>query len=160
MLRDIREPEPVRGIGAEHALHVVVEHGRAGLLALPASPTLRGREDPGLRAQFPRRPPAHPPARPPGLVSEVPVAERRVVVVRVMQGVDPVRTEHVGVADGVASPPVVGLSCELQDPTRHRHGDPRFGELSNERVHHFGEPPSFRFACDRYAAALFRRRFG
>ena len=45
-LRDIGEPEPVRGIGAERPLHVIVEYGRSGLLALPASPALRGREDP------------------------------------------------------------------------------------------------------------------
>ena len=70
-----------------------------------------------------------------------------------MQGVDPVRTEHVRVTDRVVSPPVVGLAGELEDPTRHRHGDPRVGELSNERVRHFGEPPRRRIACDRYAAA-------
>src|SRR5690606_616497 len=66
MLRDIRQPDPVRDVGTEDALDVVVEHGRAGLLALPPPPALRGREDPGLRAQFPRRSPAHPPPGPSG----------------------------------------------------------------------------------------------
>ncbi len=159
VLGDVGEPDPVRGIGPEDALHVVVEHGWAGLLALPTSPALRGREDPGLRAQLPRRPPAHPPPRPTGFVGKVSIPERRVVVMRVMQRVDPIRAEHVRVPDRDVAPPVVGLSCELEDPTRHRHGNPRFGELSNERVRHFGEPPRRRFACDRYAAARRRTSF-
>ena len=42
VLRDIREPQPVGRVGAEHALDVVVEHGRPGLLPFPTSPALRG----------------------------------------------------------------------------------------------------------------------
>ena len=159
MLRDVREPEPVRGIGAEDPLHMVIEYRRARLLALAAPAALRGREDPSLRAQLPRRPTAHPPPRTPRLISQVAVPERRVVMVRVTQCVDPMRAEHVRVPDRVASPPVVGLSCELEDPARHRHGNPRLGELRYERVRHFGEPPSFRFACDRYAAARLSTSF-
>lgn len=153
VLRDVGEPEPVRRISAEHPLDMVVEHGRPGLLALPASPPLRRGEDPSLRAQLPRRPPAHPPPRSTSFVGEVSVAERRVSMVRVMQRVDPIRAEHIGVPDRVVSPPVVGLAGELEDPARHRHGNPRVGELRYERVRHFGEPPRRRFACDRYAAA-------
>ena len=50
---------------------------------------------------------------------------------------------------GSVEPPVVGLAGELEDPARHRDGDPVGGQLADERVHHF---PG-RFACDRYAAA-------
>jgi len=125
VLGDVGEPDPVRGIGPEDALHVVVEHGWAGLLALPAPAALRGGEDPSLRAQLPRRPATHPPPCAACFVSEVSVTERRVVLMRVVEGVDPIRAEDVRVADRVIAPPVVGLSCELQDPARHRDGDPR-----------------------------------
>jgi len=84
MLGDVGQPEPVRRVGTEHPLHVVVEHGRPGLLALPSPSALRGRENPGLRAQLPRGPSAHPPTRSAGFVGEVSVSEGRVVVVGVV----------------------------------------------------------------------------
>ena len=77
----------------------------------------------------------------------------------VVERVDPIRAKNVRVADRGVAPSVVGLAGELEDPARHRHGDPRIGELSYERVRHFGEPPSLRFACDRYAAARRRTSF-
>ena len=122
MFRDVREPEPVRRIGTEYPLHVVVEHGRAGLLALAPPAALRGREDPGLRAQLPRRPATHPPASPARLVGQVSVAERRVLVVRIVQRIDPIGAEHIRVPDRVASPPVVGLAGELKGLLGHSVG--------------------------------------
>ena len=56
---------------------------------------------------------------------------------------------QLGVGDRAREPAVVGLASELEDPARHRDGDPVGGQLADERVHHF---PG-RFACDRYAAA-------
>jgi len=47
--------------------------------------------------------------------------------------------------DRVGQPPVVGLSCELEDPARDRDGDPVGGELVHERV----EPFPGRFAWDK-----------
>src|SRR5690606_31886668 len=88
-----------------------------GLLPLPAPAALRGRENPRLRAQLPRRPPAHPPPCAACFVSEVAVTERRIVLMRVVEGVDPIRAEHVRVADRVVAPPVVGLRASLR--TRH-----------------------------------------
>lgn len=41
MLRDIRKPDPVRGVGAELPLHVIIEHRWPGFLALPAPAALR-----------------------------------------------------------------------------------------------------------------------
>lgn len=99
VLSDIRQPNPVRGVGTELSLDVVIEYRRAGLLPFAAAAALRGREDPRLRAQLPRRPPTHPPPRSPGLVGQVSVSERRVVMVRVVQRVDPVRAEHVRIRD-------------------------------------------------------------
>jgi hypothetical protein len=43
----------------------------------------------------------------------------------------------------------VGLAGDLEDPARHRDGDPVTGKLTDERVHHFGG----RFVWDRSAAA-------
>src|SRR3546814_4714311 len=56
---------------------------------------------------------------------------------------------ELAVTHRLIDPPVVGLAGDLEDPARHRNGDPVVGELSDERVHHF---PG-RFACDKYAAA-------
>jgi hypothetical protein len=84
-------------------------------------------------------------ARLAGLVGEEPVAELGVVAVGVEQHVGQVRGVELGVADRAGEPPVVGLAGELEDPARHRDGDPVGGKLADERVHHF---PG-RFACDR-----------
>ena len=75
--------------------------------------------------------------------------ELGVIAVRVEQRVRAICLHHLAGGDGVRQPPVVGLAGELEHPTRHRHRDPRGGELSHERV----EPFPGRFACDRYAAA-------
>lgn len=49
-----------------------------------------------------------------------------------MEGADSMRPNHVGIADGIVAPPVVVLAGELENPARHRPGNPRVGELSNE----------------------------
>ncbi len=68
---------------------------------------------------------------------------------RVEQRVRQVRLVPLGIRHRTSEPPVIGLASELEDPTRHRDGNPVRSELAHERVHHF---PG-RFACDRYAAA-------
>src|SRR5699024_1883256 len=87
--------------------------------------------------------------------SQVPVPELRVITVGIEQGVGPIRLIHLSFRDRRCQPSVVRLAGELQDPARHRHGDPIGGELSHERV----EPFDGRFACDRYAAARRRTSF-
>ena len=71
--------------------------------------------------------------------------------------------EHVRVRTGSVRtrrpPPMFRRAGEFQNPAQHRHGDPQVGELRNERVGHFEQPPSFRFARDRYAAARRRTSF-
>jgi hypothetical protein len=69
--------------------------------------------------------------------------------VGVEQGVGPTRLKVFGVGDGFGQPAVVGLAGELEDPARHRDGDPVGGELFHERV----KPFPGRLDCDRYAAA-------
>lgn len=89
------------------------------------------------------------------LVCEEPMPELGVVAVRVEQRVRTIRLHHLARGDRVGQPPVVGLTRELEDPTRHRHRDPCSGELNHERV----EPFPGRFACDKYAAARRRTSF-
>lgn len=62
------------------------------------------------------------------------MAELRIVAVSVEQRVREVRLPELTHADGCGEPSVVGLSGELEDPARHRHGHPVGGELTHERV--------------------------
>ena len=80
-----------------------------------------------------------------GLVGQELVAELRVVTVGVEQRVGQVRLLELPGGHRTRPSPVVGLSCEREDPTRHRDGDTVGGELTHERV----EPFPGRFACDR-----------
>src|SRR5699024_697928 len=90
-----------------------------------------------------------------GFVGEVPVPELGIIAVGIEERIGPICLNDDCFRDGCCQPPVVGLAGELQDPARHRHGDPVDGELSHERV----EPFDGRFACDRYAAARRRTSF-
>ena len=80
-----------------------------------------------------------------GLVGQQPVAVLRVVEVGVEHGVGQVGLGQFPWPDWRGEPAVVGLARQLQDPARHRDGDPVDGQLTDERVHHF---PG-RLACDR-----------
>lgn len=82
-------------------------------------------------------------------MSQEPVAEGRVLGMSVVQRVDPVSLNPLSVTHRTLAPAVVGLTSELEDPARDRDGDPVLGQLADERVHHFAEPPIFRLACDR-----------
>lgn len=72
-----------------------------------------------------------------GLIRQVPVAELGVVAMGVEQRVGQVRLGQVGVGDRGGEPAVLGLAGELEDPARHRDGDPVGGQLTDERVFHF-----------------------
>ena len=52
---------------------------------------------------------------------------------------------ELAVGEGLVEPAVVLLATEVEDPARHRDGDPVGGQLADEREHHF---PG-RFAWDR-----------
>ena len=80
-----------------------------------------------------------------GLVGEEAIAELGVIAVSVEEGVRPVGLDEFGVGHGGDEPAVIGLAGELQDPQRHRDGDPVGGELTHERV----EPFPGRFAWER-----------
>ena len=92
-----------------------------------------------LRADPPRGPVAHALPGLTGLVGQQPVPELGVVAVGVKQRVRAVGGRQHGRGDRFLQPPVVRLASDLQHPARHRDGDPVDGQLTDERVHHFGE---------------------
>src|SRR6218665_3499615 len=67
-----------------------------------------------------------------GLVGEEPMPELGIVPVGVEERVRAIRLHHLARHDGVGPPPVVGLTRELEYPTRHRHRNPCSGELTHE----------------------------
>src|SRR5699024_9609922 len=127
----------------------IIMDRRARPLALLGLGLAEGGEPSVVRAQPPRRAHGHGLAASIGLISQIPVAELRIVLMRIEQRVGPIRLGQFGIGDRTAQPAVVGLAGELEHPARHRYGNPVGGELSYERV----EPFDGRFACDRYAAA-------
>lgn len=72
-----------------------------------------------------------------GFVGEEPIPELRVVAVRVEQCVRPIRLIQVPLTHGVTQPAVIRLASKLQNPARHRDGNPVHGELAYERVEPF-----------------------
>jgi hypothetical protein len=72
------------------------------------------------------------------LIGDEPVAERGIVGVDVVGGVDQVRVVPVTLTDRIGQPLVVGLCGEAQHPAGHRHRDVLGGEFTDQRVDHFG----------------------
>jgi hypothetical protein len=72
------------------------------------------------------------------LVSQKAIPELGVVVVGVEEGVGQVGLFELTGRDRKCQPAVVVLADEFEHPTRHRDGDAVIGQLSDERVHHFG----------------------
>jgi hypothetical protein len=68
---------------------------------------------------------------------------------RIEEGVGAIRLRQLCIGNRVPDPAIVGLAGELENPARHRDGNPISGELLHERV----EPFPGRCACDRYAVA-------
>lgn len=126
----------------------VIVHRRAGLAGLALLLVVR-RGDPSDRTQS-----LHPvlPGRDTGvgeLISEEPVAQRRLVAVDLMWGVDDVGIIPVPLAHRTLERLVVPLRRKTQDPARHRDRHPNTGtgrgHLTDEREDYF---PG-RLACDR-----------
>jgi len=72
-----------------------------------------------------------------GFVSEEPIPKLGVIPMGIKQRVSPIRLGNITLRNRTLHPPVIRLTSKVQDPARHRHGNPVSGELSNERVHHF-----------------------
>ncbi len=71
----------------------------------------------------------------PRFVEQEPVADLGVIAVGVEQRILTGGRDKFGVGDRVREPAVVGLASDLEDPARHRDGDPVDGQLADERVH-------------------------
>jgi hypothetical protein len=146
VLGDVRDPDLVRGIGGEVPAHQVIVGRRTGLG--PLVPL--GFAEPGPPAVVPTDPPHHP-VRYVGVVAETdligeePIPELGIIAMRVEDRVREVGLLELGVGDRFFEPPVELLATQLEDPARHRDGDPVDGQLTDEREHHF---PG-RFAWDR-----------
>lgn len=127
----------------------VVVDARSGLFAVPAA-LLPEYTPPGV---VPTDPPCCPICHHltdvTDLVSEETMPKLWVIMVGIKQRVRTLSLHDLTLGDWGGQPPIVGLASKLQNPTRHRHGNPRNGELLRDRV----EPFPGRFACDRYAAA-------
>ena len=118
---------------------------RPGALAVLGAFLAKRRPPALLRTDRPRGPPGHHLTCLGGLFVQVPIPELRVVPVCVEQRVRSVRRGQVGSGYGRLQPPVVLLAGDLEDPARHRDGDPVIGQLEVERAPHF----LGRFAWDR-----------
>ncbi len=71
------------------------------------------------------------------LIGKEPVAELGIITMRVEDRVREIHLVELCVGDRVHEPPVIGLTGDVEDPARHRDGDPVTGKLTDERVHHF-----------------------
>jgi hypothetical protein len=142
---DVGEPEAIGLIGTEVSVHeIVVSRGvrlgaLAGFLLAENGPPAIGRAD------LPHGAFAHLEAGVSDLVGEEPIAELGIVTMRIEDGVGQKGLVPFAFRDRARKPPVIGLASDLEDPARHRDGDPVSGQFKDERVDHFGG----RFACDR-----------
>lgn len=156
VFRNVAEPKLVRNVRSELPLHEIIMNWRARLPAVASALLLPERAPPAVvAADPPRGSVRHHLACVAGFINEEPIPELRVVAVRIEQCVGSISGHDFGSSDGIAQPPIVGLTSKLEYPTRHRDGNPVDGELAYERV----EPFPGRFACDKYAAARRRTSF-
>ena len=131
VLGDARDPQPVRGVGHELALHVVLEH-RLGALGVPPASAVHTLQPVGAHEPF------H------ALVSAAAVMAQRQFS---MDTTDPVCAAGVGMAAMIASSRyassrsrllgprvrlVIARRGDLQHPARHRHRKPLRGEFVDQ----------------------------
>jgi hypothetical protein len=143
VLGDVGDPGLIRLGGGEVALDVVVVDRRPrGLPRAAAALADRRRPQPLLGAQPPD------PAFTDGvtgsleLVGQEPVAELRVVTVGVDQGVGEIGVLQLALADRLGEPGVERLPRVAQHPAGQPHRDPLGGQVTDQRVAHFGSEPA------------------
>jgi hypothetical protein len=72
------------------------------------------------------------------LIGQEPVAERRVITVRVDQRIDDIRVLEITVADRLLAPGVERLGGEAEHPAGQPHRETLGGQVTDQRVRHFG----------------------
>ncbi|GIZ95768.1 hypothetical protein TTY48_03800 [Tsukamurella sp. TY48] len=82
-------------------------------------------------------------------VGDEPIPELRIITMDIDRSISHHRIIDITVTDWNSAPGIEGLAGELQNPAGHRDGNPVSGQLADQREHHFGDEPSFRFACDK-----------
>jgi hypothetical protein len=135
---DVGEPGDVGCRGAEVSVDQIVVHGRTGGLRVASALLGGGGPDPVLPAQAMDPPFTDFVASPFEFIGDEAVTELRIIAVDVDDGVGQVGVDEIPITDRVGRPLVEGLSGEAQHPAGHRHREPLDGELSDQRVHHFG----------------------
>jgi hypothetical protein len=71
-------------------------------------------------------------------VGQEPVAERRIITMGVDEGVGQVGVLEVAPADRAGQPAVVALGRETEHPAGQPHVEPLSGQVTDQRVGHFG----------------------
>ena len=89
------------------------------------------------RGDLPSRPVRHHLTSGACFVSQEPVAELGIIAVSIEQSIRPVCLDQLRLRRRIGEPPVVVLTVQAQDPTRHRDKDPVCGQLANERESSF-----------------------
>jgi hypothetical protein len=139
VLGDVGDPLAVGLCRGEIALDVVVVDRRAGPGALAGSSLADGgRPQPLLGAQPPDPPLPDGQAGKLELVGQEPVAESRVIIVGNAQGVRDVGVLKVASAYRARQPRVVRLRREAEHPAGQPHGEALGGQVTDQRVDHFG----------------------
>ena len=137
VLGDIRQPERIHRLGTELALDEIIMHGRSWPVVLPASSPLPEHTPPApLSTDPPRGPVRHRLACLPGFVGEEPMPELRVIQVRVVERVRPIRPGKFSFTDGLSEPPIVRLASRAVIPdttpsreSRHRRAHSTSGYI-------------------------------
>ena len=102
----------------------VVVEGRSGLFAVPAALLPEWTPSGVVPTDLPCCPVCHHLTGVTGLVGEETMPKLRVILVGAKQCVRTMGLRDLTVGDGGRQPPIVGLASTLQNPTRHRHGNP------------------------------------
>jgi len=131
VFRNVREPQVVGPVSSEFTAHEIVMNRGPGTLARP-SPDRVAAADMDQPAGLQHLVVRHVQATVPEFVGQEPVAELRIITMRVKDGVRGLRVGPFPLADRVGEPLVVGLSGEPQDPTRELHRNPVAGQVRDD----------------------------
>lgn len=139
MFSDVGQPHHVGTRGTELALHEVVSDCWPWCLARRLSTLLRGGgPDPVGSTELVDPRLAHHVAQVLHLVGQEPVAESRIIVVKVDELVHQVGVVEITLTDGVLEPAVVGLGSDSEHPAGQPHREALGGQITDQRVFHFG----------------------
>ena len=137
VLGDVRDPLAVGLITGEVPLSVIIMDRGARLLAAPALARGGGpRSLLGAQTPDPALPDVD--AGPLEFVGQEPVAERRIIAMRIDQSIDHIGVLEFPVTDRLLQPRVIRLGGEAEHPAGQPHRESLGGQVTDQRVRHFG----------------------